>query len=385
MLLSADVSARTSESDAKLRSNVSSTWGSPQEQSQPTASLDRVTVIDGNQSLSTATLPAQSSRVDVNLSLEHRKKGLLWYSTYAVRYFGEYTFENPDPAPRSITFRLLFPAKQAIYDGLNVKVNGEPAALTASKDGVFTSVQAQPGETVTFAAAYRSFGLSSWRYKLGEDITQTRNFQLTMHTNFDAIDFPADTLSPKQKHRKEGGWDLVWNYSDLISGFAIGMIMPEKVQPGPLAGDVCRFAPVSLLLFFFVMFILTTLRKIDLHPMNYFFLAAAFFAFHLLLSYLVDRIDIGFAFAICSLVSVGLVVSYLRLVVGPRFAILEAGGAQLLYLVLFSYTFFIQGLTGLAITIGCILTLFVSMQVTARVRWTELFGQAAKHLATVRQ
>src|SRR5213596_63279 len=118
-----------------------------------------------------------------------------------------------------------------------------------------------------------------------------------------------------------GGWDLAWRYSNLISGFQIDITMPEKLQPGPLAGEISYFAPVSLLLFFFLMFTITTLRSIDLHPMNYFFLAAAFFSFHLLLAYLVDHIAIHLAFLICSGVSIFLVVSYLRIVVGPRFAL----------------------------------------------------------------
>jgi len=123
-----------------------------------------------------------------------------------------------------------------------------------------------------------------------------------------------------------------------------------------------------------VLFVLTTIRGINLHPMNYFFLACAFFSFHLLMAYLVDHISIHFAFAICSAVSVVLLVSYLRLVVGMRFAALEAGLAQVIYLILFSYAFFFEGFTGLAITIGAILTLFITMQMTARVRWTEKFA-----------
>jgi inner membrane protein involved in colicin E2 resistance len=129
------------------------------------------------------------------------------------------------------------------------------------------------------------------------------------------------------------------------------------------------------LLFFFLIFTITTLRSIDLHPMNYFFLAAAFFAFHLLLAYLVDHIAIHLAFLICSVVSIFLVVSYLRIVVGSRFALIEAGGAQFIYLVLFSYTFFLQGFTGLAVTIGCIVTLFVVMRMTARIKWAEKFAR----------
>ena len=71
--------------------------------------------------------------------------------------------------------------------------------------------------------------------------------------------------------------------------------------------------------------------------MHYFFLATSFFAFHLLLAYLVDHISIHLAFVICSPVSIFLVVSYLRIVVGPRFAFVEAALAQLVYLVGFSY------------------------------------------------
>src|SRR5262250_2236568 len=147
------------------------------------------------------------------------------------------------------------------------------------------------------------------------------------------------------------------------------MTMPEKLQPGPLAGEI-----VSLFFFFFLIFIITTLRNIDLHPMNYFFLATAFFAFHLLLAYLVDHISIHAAMVISSAVSVLLVVSYLRLVVGMRFAALEAGTAQLIYLVLFSYAFFWRGFTGLAITVIAIITLFVVMQATGRIKWSEKFA-----------
>jgi hypothetical protein len=91
------------------------------------------------------------------------------------------------------------------------------------------------------------------------------------------------------------------------------------------------------------------------------------------MAYLVDHISIHAAFAISAAVSVFLVISYLRLVVGMRFAAVEAGITQLTYLVLFSYAFFFKGFTGLVITIGSIVTLFVVMQMTGRVKWAEKF------------
>jgi hypothetical protein len=57
-----------------------------------------------------------------------------------------------------------------------------------------------------------------------------------------------------------------------------------------------------------------------------------------------------------------------------RAALLEAALAQFVYLVLFSYAFFFEGFTGLAITIGAILTLFIAMQTTARIAWSEKFA-----------
>jgi hypothetical protein len=77
------------------------------------------------------------------------------------------------------------------------------------------------------------------------------------------------------------------------------------------------------------------------------------------------------AFAICAVVSVGLVVSYLRLVTGARFAWVEAGLSQLVYLVLFSFAFFFEGVTGLAITLLSIASLFVVMQLTGGVNWEK--------------
>jgi inner membrane protein involved in colicin E2 resistance len=110
--------------------------------------------------------------------------------------------------------------------------------------------------------------------------------------------------------------------------------------------------------------------------MHWFFLSAAFFSFHLLLAYLVDHVNVHVAFALAAVTSVFLVVSYLRIVAGTRFALLRAGLAQVVFLVLFSYSFFLEGYTGLTLTIGAVVTLFVLMQSTARVDWATVFGQS---------
>ena len=392
MVLGATIFSRTYDSDGVLSGQVASLWGAPQSQTPPAASCERVvpktteTVEGGKKKVVTEkvtvteSLPLESSRVDVALGLEHRQKGLLWYSTYKVAFDGTYSFRNTTDQER-VTFTLKFPAERAIYDDLVFNVDGAPVQLTNDKNSASGTAVVKPGETATLRIAYRSQGLDDWRYNFGGGdasaavgVAQVRDFRLTMRTDFREIDFPENTLSPSEKRETGDGWELEWNYKNLVSGYQIGMAMPEKLQPGPLAGRISFFAPVSLFFFFFLMFIITTMRGIELHPMNYFFLAAAFFAFHLLLAYLVDHVSVHAAFAASSVVSIFLVISYLRLVVGTRFAAREAGLAQFIYLVMFSYAFFFKGFTGLAVTVGSILTLFVVMQITGRVRWAEKFS-----------
>lgn len=385
IILGSTIFSRTYSFDSALENRVVSTWGAPQNQSPPTASYERLvsktveSTEDGKKKVSTQQekvitfLPLESSRVDVDLDLEHRQKGLLWYSTYKVGYAGVYAFLNTSDQEQ-VKFTLNFPTARAIYDDLLFTVDDVPLELTNAQNGASGSALVAPGKTATLKVSYRSQGLTDWRYNFGSDVAQVRDFNLRVKTNFKDIDFPENTLSPSEKIETTQGWELLWNYKNLVSGFQIGVVMPEKLQPGPLAGSISFFAPVSLLFFFFLMFIITTMRGIELHPMNYFFLAAAFFSFHLLLAYLVDHLSIHVAFVISSIISIFLVISYLRLVVGMRFAAREAGLAQFIYLVTFSYAFFFKGFTGLAITIGSILTLFVVMQTTGRIRWSEKFA-----------
>lgn len=293
-----------------------------------------------------------------------------------MRFSGSYKIQN-DGGRRPIQFAFKFPADTGVFDDVSVLVDGKPVAFTTSRDGVRTTFSAAARREADVSISYRSQGMGTWSYSFGSGIDAIRNFDLLMTTNFDAIDFPPQTLAPTDERKTATGWELQWRYSDLVAGYGIGMLFPERLQPGALAQRLTTWAPLTLLFYFFVMFVVCTIRRIDLHPMNYFFLAAAFFSFHLLFGYTVDRIPIGLAFAICSVVSMFLTISYLRVVVGLRFAAVEAALAQFFYLVLFSLALFNPGFSGLAITVGSIITLYVMMQLTAPIRWAERFAESS--------
>jgi hypothetical protein len=307
------------------------------------------------------------------LTLDQRRKGLLWFPTYATELRATYTFENPTDAPREL--RIVFPLAQrnAIYDAFHV-TDEKGGAVVAAFGGVgatWTSPFA-PKQRRSFTVSYRSRGTQAWSYQLTDGTAEVRDFKLTVDTSFPNVDFPPGTLSPSTQSTGNNGWRGSWTFENLVANASIGITLPQRLNPGDLAAKITFFAPVGLLFFFFVVAVLSTAARREIHPFNYFLFGCAFFAFHLLFAYLVDHVSVAAAFGLSSAVSILLVVSYARLFVGWKFALREMALSQLIYLVLFSFTFFWTGFTGLAITIGAILTLFVVMQITGRVAWKEL-------------
>ena len=384
IILSATTYIRTEEQDDKLKSAVGQLWGTAQTQKAPQIYwLERVThieTIDGESVSRTADekhfLNLKASRIEIDLSLDHRRKGLLWYSTYQVQFAASYTLINPTDESRNLSFDLELPAPNAVYDDFTLTVDGQSIAELPIRNGhLIQPIELSPGQELSIDLSYHSQGLDQWRYSFGDHVNQVSDFELVMHTDFATIDFPQDSMSPTSRTRDGDAWTLTWKYNHLLTGIDLGMILPARLNPGPWVGKVVAAAPISLFLFFFLLFIFSIVRGLDLHPMHYFFIGAAFFSFHLLLAYLVDHLIIHYAFVLSSAVSIVLVISYMRLVLGTRLAFVEIGLGQFVYLVLFSYTFFFPGYTGLAVTLLCIATLFAVMQFTGRIDWNTVFNK----------
>ncbi len=399
--LGASVTARSGESDSQLSKEVAQLWGGRHLQVAPDAwyEVERsvTEVVEDKDAkgrvnrrpvtrtvVERVPVPLGASNVSVALSLDPRRKGLLWYDTYAVAYRAEHRFPIEGREPRELHVHFAFPSTEAIYDGFRLVLDGREAPrVTDLSSGLTAKTRVLPGEEAVLKIEYRSRGLGEWTYAfVQQGIAQVTGFRLDLTTDFDGFDFPAGGLSPTTLQRRAGGAALAWSFESLVTGQRVALEPPHRLNPGPLAARITFFAPVSLLFFFAVLVVMGVLRGRSLHPMNYLFLAAAFFSFHLLLAYLVDHVDLHASFAIAAATSVLLVTSYLRLVTGLRTALLEAGLAQLVYLVLFSYAFFFEGYAGLTVTIGAVLTLFVLMQITGRVDWARVFAGDSVHQPT---
>ncbi len=292
VVLGSVMKVRTTTQDTKLKSMVGQLWGAPQVQKAPQLYYQSKkehtiqTFKDGQTTTEVRTdvthhaLPLDSSNIDVRLNLEHRQKGLLWYSTYHVQFSGVYTFRNPSSDSREIFVRFELPSKDAVYDNFRFSLGGkDTGSIEVQSGGVHKSILVAPGKTEVMRVAYGSQGMDDWWYDFGSDVTQVNNFALNLKTDYSDINFPENSIWPTSKARSVNGWNLRWQYSHLLSGVKVGMAMPHKLNPGPWVSSVTYAAPVSLFLFFFLMLVLSTLKKVALHPMHYFFIGASFLAF----------------------------------------------------------------------------------------------------------
>lgn len=366
------ITQRTNHVSYQTGDSVSGRWGPPLLQKHPGAryisSSDKEVMLQ----------PAKSD-VKIKLAYQPVKMGLLWHRTYGAAFEGHYTFTNSTAITQNFDIDFELPSSEALLDKIKFTLGeGEKArdSIAAPEGGVITDrVQLAPGESIPITVSYECRGMDFWRYAFA-DASRIRDFTLTMNTDFSDVNFPIS--SPTDRKAAGEGMQLVWKYEDAIS--APGMEMPRELNAGPVAAQISFYAPLSLLLFFAVILITAISRGVSLHPVNYVFLAAGFFAFPLLFSYMLDVVPVHLSFVIAALASLLLVCGYLRAAAG-EFIFRVAVVAQTAYMVLFSYSFFFKGLTGLTLTLGGIVTLGVLMALTAKVDWSQKLGAVSPRLA----
>lgn len=352
---------------------VNEVWGPEISQPHPSAFyLSSPGLAGGARKL----LPPPAGKVNVQLEYEPKKRGLFWHRTYQVNFDADYIISNPTPVEQTIYVEFRLPSQEASYSEFKFVLGDGRSMQSTPKNGILTEAVTVPARgAVPLKVAYRSRGMNEWRYQF-PDAARVRDFMLEMQTNFAEYSFPKGTASPTAREPETDPRLFVWNYVDVLSAPEVGMEMPKVLNAGPVAARISFFAPVSLMFYFAVLLIVGVMRGANLHPVNYFFLAAGCFAFQLLFAYLVDRVEIMWSFAIAATVSLALVCGYIRAVAGQSL-FWVALAAQLFYMVLFSFSFFFDGWTGLTITIGAILTLAMLMMMTAKVKWETKF-QALK-------
>ena len=373
MILGTATSERSTGSSNHLAREVAQSWGGPLIQRAP--SIERLE--DGR---AVEKVVPSATNLTVHIDEDARKKGLINYPTYNVHMDAIWTIANPSAQEATYAFHFSFPNPGGTYDSFVFSINGENQQQHIDTQGGLSSKLTIPADKeTTVRVSFITRGMETWRYQPGSHSGRVRNLKATITTDFKNFDYTNDSISANTAPVDfENGVKLVWDTDDLITKRDLGIVIPEKLNPGPVTSRITFFAPVCLGFFFLLVATITIVCRIPIHPMHYLFVAGGFFAFHLLLAYLVDHLTMSMSFAIAAVVSCALNGTYLRSALGGKFPLAASLGGQGFFLILFSYSFFFTGVTGLTVAIGSVATLAVLMRVTAQVNWFDVFQHPPK-------
>ena len=241
-ILGATVVGRTGELDGRLSQEVAQLWGGRHVQVAPLVSVRRPREVTeevkeqdakGGTVVRTvkrtviedAPFPAASSRVRVDLGLDHRRKGLLWYDTYAVDFAGGLPLRQPGPRGA----RSRRPVRLPVDGGDLRRLPLQPRRTTGAahhgpRRGLTRDRRLAPGEE---AIAGWPTGRAAWASgptpSAGRG-RQVRDFALTMTTDFDGIDFPAGHDLAHRARATGEGCRLTWRSRASSRGSGSGWI-----------------------------------------------------------------------------------------------------------------------------------------------------------------
>ena len=168
--LAGTISYRTDSQDSALKHEVGRLWGTPLEQSAPGASLSverqvatkkwdpdqKRNVVDRTTVTDKYDVPIIENDIHIGFELDQRQKGLLWYSTYRVRFSGEYVFQNAQDKSGPLTVSFAFPAADGLYDEFKFEVDGAQVPFARQN-----ATQNRPRSELALTGS-RSLHLSLW-------------------------------------------------------------------------------------------------------------------------------------------------------------------------------------------------------------------------------
>ena len=199
---------RTYSFDESLKGRVASIWGAPHVQKPPTATTTKEivkkvevsengkTVLRTEKDYVVKPLELEGSKIAVGLDLEHRQKGLLWYSTYKVGLAADYLRKNTTEEEK--VDLVVNYAPQASYDEVVVSVDGE--VVRSLMRNRLSAVPTWYIKRTTRVDAQVSIpGPDRWVITWGR-VAQVANFRLRMVPNF-KYGFSRNTLAQPSKRK----------------------------------------------------------------------------------------------------------------------------------------------------------------------------------------
>ncbi len=370
VVLSAQITDRTSFADSELRRDVMDRWGAPIRQPAPSVRY----VPSGAVFNALEPLALAKQHVDVEARMNYRKRGLVYFSGFDFAFRGRYEVQNPEARDVDLVFvfPIEAPRNQILLSDLQFLVDGQPAAVAAEREAALVwTGRAAPGQTLAFDIAFKGRGLESFTYLLDPEL-RVNDFRLGLRVAGGAnYDYPAGVVPAATTEVGEDQVALGWAYGSLESGVPVGLVLPAEQAFDELVATLLLRSPVPFLLLFAGLVALGLWRGRVFRIWEAYLLAAGYGLFFVLLAYLAAFLDFYLAFGLSLAGVAGLLYAYLRLLLGSRPALLGLGLVAA-FLAVPSAAVVLDGYTGLVYTLEIAGLVAGLMVLTARPAFATL-------------
>ena len=165
------------------------------------------------------------------------------------------------------TLRFPLPSERAIFNDLEVKLNGNNVLEHVQVTGgqLVLKPDLAAGETFTVEVAFKSRGLDYWYFQVRE-AREIRDFQLLLHLPDLAkvdLNYPEGCMAPMEiTPTADGkGCTLSYKLDHALSNKGMGVAMPTQRQPGATADAVLAQTEKAWVLLFAAMLLGLTLAQ----------------------------------------------------------------------------------------------------------------------------
>lgn len=360
IIMSAQVTNRTQFANTELYQDVMERWGQPIKQSAPSIRY----VETGSVFTSLNKLALASQNIQMDASMNYRKRGLVYFSGFDFTFKGHFSAINSEDSDIDIVF--IFPINmeknRVLLKDFVFLVNDQPAQIDRSDtaDKLVWTGRLAAGEEVSFIVEYAGRGLDQFVYVLDPTLP-VKDFSLeTTVSGGSNYDYPPGVIPATAIIESNDHVHMSWKYRSLESGVPMGLILPAEKSFSALIATMIRRSLVTFFLFFVGINIVSLLSKQSIKFYELYLLYACFAFFYVLLPYLAAFMNFYVAYFLTYLIIAGLIWGFIFRVIGKKAGYLTFG-LLMSFLFIPTLAIILQGYTGLIYTLEILVGLATVM------------------------
>ena len=206
--------------------------------------------------------PISEAEHEFVIAANYRRKGGAWYPGFETDASFSYKVVNFSDRALTAHFAFPLPARQGLVDRIQVFLDGKPVGqkLLIDESGIRWQMPVASGIEHSLGIQYHSRGLEHLRFEpgSGRELEKYRLRMVCRGIARDEINYPIGCMTPTEKITETLQKDpagntapvttLAWDLDRAVTRLGMGLIIPEKKQPGYYVARVLAAAPWGLVL-----------------------------------------------------------------------------------------------------------------------------------------